>query len=220
MAAARTAAAHLALARLHELLPRAGRLGVAEEGREVRRGHLGRPLALLKAALVDQLHCERTHKRGRRLRHVLRPRRRQLLAHPLRRGAPHGRDLRRVLLDALQRLQRFPRNRPNLRVCDLLARALHQRHDGREEGRGVHGVVDELGHVVGDEARLARDRLHTVLQAAVEQRNNDREVRPLDRLHEGGGREAVDAVRDLGGLGHRLDEPRHKGLDVVVACRA
>lgn len=127
-------------------------------------GHRGaaHPLVVLEGARVDEGHREGADERSRLGGHVLGARRRELLAHPLGARAADLGDLLGVLLDALQRLERLAGDGAHFRVRDLLADALGERHDGRQEGRRVHGVVDELGHVVRDEARLALNGLHVV----------------------------------------------------------
>lgn len=80
-------------------------------------------------------------------------------------------------------------------------------------------IVNELGHIVSNQARLPLDGLYTVLQTTVKQRHDDCQVRRLNSLHESGGSEAMDAVMQLGRLGHAVHQTRHKGLDVVVTCK-
>uniref|UniRef100_A0A1J3GZS4 Uncharacterized protein n=2 Tax=Noccaea caerulescens TaxID=107243 RepID=A0A1J3GZS4_NOCCA len=203
-----------------ELLAHGGRAGVAREGRQVGHHSLG-PLGLLKVLDVNQVGGHAGHVAGRLLSALALDghRRgvgglvqgRQHLLH----GGLGGRLYRGV--DALQDLVAVGGHLAGLGVGHALHRVLDVGQQRGHKVGSVHGVVHQLGHVADDDAGLAADGGGAVGQAADEQGHQDGQGARVHRLHEGGGRQLVDAVGHLAGGADTADQVRHEGLDVAVA---
>ena len=105
-----------------------------------------------------------------------------------------------------------------LGVGNLVHSALEEGKELGEEGRSVHGVLDELAHVVDDDGRLALDGGRLLEEeTALEEGTHDGEGGRLDLLDEGGGSELVHALGHLIDLVDALDESGDEGVDIDVA---
>ena len=117
-----------------------------------------------------------------------------------------------------ERLVRAGAHLAALGVRDLVHGALQQGKELGEEGSSVHGVLDELAHVVDDDGGLALDGgLLLEEETALEEGAHDGERGRLNLLHEGGRGELVHALGHLVHLVDALDEGGDEGVDVDVA---
>mmetsp|Transcript_1931 Transcript_1931/g.4908 ORF Transcript_1931/g.4908 Transcript_1931/m.4908 type:complete len:280 (+) Transcript_1931:2389-3228(+) len=123
----------------------------------------------------------------------------------------------RTLGRLLQSLQSTIGHVPCLRVRHLLAGRLHQRlQPWHERHHGVR-ILDNLAHVVNDEAARALHLLHLVVQAAGEHRKHRGQCGRLHILHEDATGQLLHAhVGAVDGL-RRLDDERQEWLQVPVA---
>mmetsp|Transcript_118774 Transcript_118774/g.298727 ORF Transcript_118774/g.298727 Transcript_118774/m.298727 type:complete len:318 (-) Transcript_118774:1-954(-) len=122
-----------------------------------------------------------------------------------------------TLAGLLQGLERSLGHVPRLRIRHFLTRGLHQRLQPRHDRNNRRGVLDDLAHVVDDEATCALDLLNLVVQAPREHWQHRCERGRLDILDEDAAGQflharmcAVDRLRGL----HNEWEER---LQVLVA---
>merc|ERR1719258_498354 len=101
------------------------------------------------------------------------------------------------------------------RVGNLVHGALEKREQLGEEGRGVHGILDELAHVVDDDGGLALDGSDLLeKETALEEGAHDGQRGRLNLLHERRRGELVDALGNLVNLVDALDERGDERVDV------
>mmetsp|Transcript_2786 Transcript_2786/g.7400 ORF Transcript_2786/g.7400 Transcript_2786/m.7400 type:complete len:584 (-) Transcript_2786:148-1899(-) len=116
-----------------------------------------------------------------------------------------------------ERLVRAGANLAALGVSHLVHRALEQREELGEERRGVHGILDELAHVVDDDGGLALDGGDLLeKETALEEGAHDGQRGRLNLLHERRRGELVDALGNLVNLVDALDERGDERIDVDV----
>mmetsp|Transcript_42387 Transcript_42387/g.107721 ORF Transcript_42387/g.107721 Transcript_42387/m.107721 type:complete len:327 (+) Transcript_42387:2431-3411(+) len=124
----------------------------------------------------------------------------------------------RTLGRLLQSLQSTIGHVPGLRVRHLLTGRLHQRLQPWHERHHGVGILDNLAHVVDDEAARALHLLHLVVQAAGEHRKHRGQRGRLHILHEDAACQLFHAyVSAVEGL-CRLDDEGQEWLQVLVAC--
>mmetsp|Transcript_9670 Transcript_9670/g.23948 ORF Transcript_9670/g.23948 Transcript_9670/m.23948 type:complete len:871 (-) Transcript_9670:317-2929(-) len=203
-------------------------VGLGQEGREVGAHGDELPLEVVEVEVVDHArhHGGDVFEVGAdgRIRHLERGRGGR---HSLKNGGHAHLGAHALLLllgvdlvlQLLERLERLVGDTAGLRVRELVGEALDAGHQLGEEGLGLAGVVDELGHVVDDDGNLALDLCLLLGSPADEEGHRDGERGGVDRLHEHGGRERVHGLGNLLGRLDGLDEGGHKGLDVPVVAR-
>ena len=84
-----------------------------------------------------------------------------------------------------------------LGVGDLVRDLLELRDQLGQEGSGIVGVLNQLGHVVNDDCCLTLDGGGALTEAADQQRHNDGQRATLDLLDEGGGCQLMNALSGL-----------------------
>ena len=121
-----------------------------------------------------------------------------------------------AVADGLELVESLAAHGARLRVGDLLLGLVQSGHQLGEEGRGILGILDELGHVVDDHGAHALGGGGPDAEAEEEERRDEREGRGGHGLHKGGGRELLDALHDELVVDGGGDERGDEGLDVAV----
>mmetsp|Transcript_58549 Transcript_58549/g.139374 ORF Transcript_58549/g.139374 Transcript_58549/m.139374 type:complete len:274 (-) Transcript_58549:420-1241(-) len=106
------------------------------------------------------------------------------------------------------------------RIGDLLRSALDQRLELRHQRQHLCRVLDELAHVVHDQAARALHLLVLVIQAARQHGHGDRQSRGFHVLHENASGKFLHAGMGLVDGGGCVHHGRQEGLQVLVAGAA
>mmetsp|Transcript_42170 Transcript_42170/g.51201 ORF Transcript_42170/g.51201 Transcript_42170/m.51201 type:complete len:604 (-) Transcript_42170:85-1896(-) len=109
-------------------------------------------------------------------------------------------------------------NTTALRIRHLVHGILQERQQLGDEGLGIHGILNQLAHVVNNDSRLTLDgNLGLTVEPTQQERSHNGQHRCLNLLHEGGTSQLVHALWDAINVNNAGNKGGDEGFNINVA---